>query len=437
VEQTGRRRPTAHREDADTVTSVVGQPSLSADKSDDLDDRPLTTRTRWENLLGLLILFEAARVLYYVYPALGLIADDRFTNLGRLIWPCLAAASMYAILRRPWTERRSLDPLVVVPILMISASFIWSVDSFRTLYQSIVLTAALVCGLYLSIAYRRRELVSLVSNALGIVIAINVVAAIAGVNSGPKQTTGFFEHKNILGPVAAIALILFLARIASGERHRLVWLGTAATGIALFMSGSRTSQCAAFIVLMVAAFVAVRRQSQAAALAFTPPILAMFAVVLRIAGGTEAIFEAGGKSSDLTGRTDIWATVASLIAERPIAGWGYVAYWRDEGFANGGRSGFQEFGLRSAHNGYLEAALGAGLLAGALVAICLLTLTVRGYRRSTISSPRASDVALGALGLFGLIANLSEAIFPASTLVLLTILIVALSAGPRAIEFEP
>jgi O-antigen ligase len=394
----------------------------------------VTPRTRWESVLGVLILLEAAHVLYYWYPIVGLVADDRLTNLGRLIWPSLAAASMYSIIRRPWLERRSLDPLVAIPILLISVSFFWSIDTFRTLYQSIVLIAALACGSFLSIAYRRRELVNLVSSTLGIACAISVVAAFAGITNRAGQTTGLFEHKNILGPVAAVGTIFFVARFAARDRGRLVRLGLLFCVVALFMSGSRTSQFSTLIVLMAVAFVAVKRQSPSAALALAAPMIALFAVALRAAGGLSSVFVASGKSSDLTGRTDIWATVASLVEERPVIGWGYLAYWRDEGFANGARSGFEEFGLRSAHNGYLETTLGAGVLAGALVAIGLLSLAIRGYRRSTRHTPQAHDVALACLGLFCLVANMSESMFPASTFALATVTVVALSAAPQMRE---
>ena len=34
-----------------------------------------------------------------------------------------------------------------------------------------------------------------------------------------------------------------------------------------------------------------------------------------------------GKSEDLTGRFDIWASVTGLAAQRPWFGWGWVGYW--------------------------------------------------------------------------------------------------------------
>lgn len=411
------------------MTSVVGRTSLSADGSDDPNDAPLTSRTRWETLLGLLILLESGRIIHYAYPTLRLANDNGLTTYGRLVWPCLAAASIYSIMRRPWLERRSVEPLVLIPIVLISASVMWSVDPLRSLNQSIILSAAVACGSFLSIAYRGRELIVLSSNTVGIVCAVNVLAAFAGVNNGTLQTTGFFEHKNTFGTVAAVGLILFLARLAARDRGRAVPAGLAVTTIALFMSGSRTSQLAGLVVALFAAFLAVRRRSQREAFALAVPMVALFTTLFLATGGVDTIFLALGKSSDLTGRTDVWPVLMSLIGERPALGWGYVAYWRDDGFAEGIRSGFEEFGLRSAHNGYLETALGAGLLTAAILTAGLVTLTLRGYRGSTMSSPRSADVALAGTGLYCIVANLSESIYPSSHLVF--VIVVALSAAPR------
>jgi exopolysaccharide production protein ExoQ len=41
----------------------------------------------------------------------------------------------------------------------------------------------------------------------------------------------------------------------------------------------------------------------------------------------ETIFGLLGKSSDLTGRADIWQTVIGLAQQRPAFGWGWVSFW--------------------------------------------------------------------------------------------------------------
>lgn len=391
-------------------------------------------RTRAETALAIVILLESTRALYFWYASVGLIVDGRLSGPGRLLWPLLTLASLYSIMRRPWLDRRGIDPLVFATIGLVAVSFLWSVDSAKSLYQSVVLVAVVACGSFLSIAYDRKDLIVLSSNVIGVVCAVNLVAIAAGVDNGTSQTTGFFEHKNILGIAAAVAVLLFVARAAAGERGRVVVSGGVVTAIALFLSGSRTSQLGTLVAIMIVVLVAVRRRSQPAAIALAAPMAALLVIAFRAVGGISAILVASGKSSDLTGRTEIWERVTSLIEERPAAGWGYLAYWRDEGFADGRQSGFQEFGLRSAHSGYLEAALGAGILAGVLVAVTLIVLTVRGFRRSTISRPHPADISLFSIALLTAIVNVSETLFPATSRTLLMLMLVALSAGPMMRE---
>jgi len=389
------------------------------------------SRTWIEVLVAVLIVVHSSRALHSNYAMFGLIADGRLTSLGRLIWPTLALASVVAVLRRPWLVRRSLEPLVVAAIGLLCISVVWSVDAPKTLYQVIVLVSVLACAWFLSIVFGRDEGVALVSNVLGVVCAVNVAAVLLGINNGIGTTTGYFEHKNIFGLVAAVSVLVAVARRVGGhDRSRIVVLIAGVSAVALFLSGSRTSQFGAVFVLLMFGFISLRRRNQTMAIALVAPAIAAYAVVLRAAGGVAAVLTASGKSSDLTGRTDVWGQVWTLVVERPITGWGYLAYWRDTGFGASGRSGFEEFGLRSAHNGYLEAALGAGVLAGAVVALVLIVLTVRSYRRLVGGISGAVAAALFGVALFTALVNLSETLFPATTRTLLTLLIAMFSAGP-------
>ena len=400
----------------------------------DSEQAPAFGRSRLETVLAILILLESMRALQNWYPTVGLIADGKLTNLGRLIWPGFAAASVFSVFRRPWLVRRSLDPLALITISVLSVSFLWSVDPVKSLYQAIVFSGVVASAWFLSIAYSRREVVVLASNTVTAVCAVNVAAILLGIESGSGQTTGFFEHKNILGLAAAVGVLLSVARLTSGERRFDARLALFLAAVALFLSGSRTSQFGTLVVVMFVTFIAVRRRSQPAAFALAPPMVVLLVLALRATGGVSSLLVASGKSSDLTGRTEIWAKVTSLIAERPVVGWGYLAYWRDEGFAGGGQSGFEEFGLRSAHSGYLETALGAGIIGGTLVAILLISFIVRGYRGSSVPSPTSSAVALACIALFTAVVNVSETLFPATTRTLLTLLLLTLSAGPRMRE---
>lgn len=396
-------------------------------------DVEIVPRHWLETVLAVVILIESSRSMHGWYSMIGLISDGKLTSLGRMVWPVLALSSGFAVLRRPWLIRRTLDPLLVVMVAILSVSFLWSVDATKTLYQAIVLVSVGVCGAFLAIAFTRRQAVEFVANTLGVICIVNVLGILAGANAGDGTTTGYFEHKNILGLVAGVALLVNVSRIATKDRSRVVVVLTFASAAALFLSGSKTSQFGVVLALIAIAFIAVKRHHQLAALAMLAPSIGIYWLALRATGGVAAILTASGKSSDLTGRTEIWSEVTRLIAERPVVGWGYLAYWRDAGFGDG-RSGFEEFGLRSAHSGYLEAGLGAGVFAGALLVVTLLTLIVRGYRNCSRPIARSIDYSLFAIALFTATVNISETLFPATTRTLLTLLLFAFSAGPMMRE---
>ena len=116
-----------------------------------------------------------------------------------------------------------------------------------------------------------------------------------------------------------------------------------------------------------------------------------------------------------------------MIQSRPLLGWGYLAYWRDEGFA-GGASGFEEFGVRSAHSGYLEVALGAGVVASFLVLLTLVHLIAVGHRRFSVNGGRPGAVALVAIAVMTIVLNISESLFPSSVTPLPMLLLLVLAA---------
>lgn len=413
-------------------------PTLTVSRFDHVpatDGPAVTTRRTWpEVVLAIAILIESSRAMHIWYPAVGLIANDEVTTLGRLTWPVFALGSCVAIFRRPWLERRSLDPLMVATVALLSASFLWSLDGPKTLYQAIIFCCLGASGAFLAIAFSRDELVALVANTLGVICIVNVAGILIGVDDGFGTTTGFFEHKNILGIVSAAGLLCNVARIAACERGRLPYVFAAATAAALLLSGAKTALFGLLLAQLWTGFIAVRRHHQLAALALLAPAFGVYALAMRATGGFAAILAASGKSSDLTGRTDIWAEVTRRIGERPVVGWGYLAFWRDEGF-DGGPSGHEMFGLRHAHNGYLDAALGAGVLAGVLLAVTLLAMVVRSYRRC-VAHPSSIDFALFGMALFTATVNVSETLFPATTRTLLTLLLFALAAGPTMREHD-
>lgn len=91
-----------------------------------------------------------------------------------------------------------------------------------------------------------------------------------------------------------------------------------------------------------------------------------------------------GKDATLTGRTELWQIADKLVAERPLLGHGYFAFWRlgnpeaeaiwrNFGVARGGGFNF--------HNEFVEFSVGLGQVGvGLLIALCLVVAGLAAVR---------------------------------------------------------
>ena len=109
--------------------------------------------------------------------------------------------------------------------------------------------------------------------------------------------------------------------------------------------------------------------------------------VLSVVFARDTVFGLFGKSSDLTGRIEIWQKVIEHGSQHPWIGWGWVSYWPTwiEPFA----SLDTKVGLPvpSAHNAWLDVWFQLGLL-GVLVFAPLVVLTLLRTWFRAVDQPR-------------------------------------------------
>jgi exopolysaccharide production protein ExoQ len=129
--------------------------------------------------------------------------------------------------------------------------------------------------------------------------------------------------------------------------------------------------------------------------------ISLFLLVLTISGLLNWLATLLDKSSDLTGRADIWPAIKAAIASSPIGtiiGYGYIA----------GMRVFVAPALRpqlgiepsDCHNGYLEVMVAFGYL-GAIVVFAVHAWLFRGSKRLLLNSSRQSaKLAAVPLSLF-------------------------------------
>lgn len=193
---------------------------------------------------------------------------------------------------------------------------------------------------------------------------------------------GIVGNANLLGMLALLGLIVFVLRLlARRGSASWAWLWIVVAAATLVLTRSSTVIVAGVVVALAAAFVAVVWRTSGAAR------LAVFTGGLLLgAGGAVGAFlvrgpllELLGRSSDLTNRLDIWATVGDLALERPAVGWGWVSHWVpwvepfDDLVVIRGVTYLQ------AHNAWLDVFLQLGTIGVVLFALPVLGALVRSW----------------------------------------------------------
>jgi O-antigen ligase len=210
---------------------------------------------------------------------------------------------------------------------------------------------------------------------------------------------GIVGNANILAMAALLSLIAEVARVV-GRRGAgaasAFWIAVAVAVLALTRSSTVIVATVVVAVIVLAAWFA-RRGSGRRRTATT-----VLLPVLLVAGAAAAIvFRAPllallGRSSDLTNRLDIWATVAETASRRPVGGWGWVSYWAPWVEPFDDLVVIRGVHYLQAHNAWLDTYLQLGVLGVVVVGLFVLTTVARSWSFA-LDGPR--DAALVPLAL--------------------------------------
>jgi O-antigen ligase len=232
-----------------------------------------------------------------------------------------------------------------------------------------------------------------------------------GISATPEhQWQGVFPYKSVLGFVMALSILVEWQLPAPTTFSRtLKWLALLLSVVLLFFSGSVTPTVAllgSLLLVRVYKYAARRLRISRAIIALAMLLMMLSGVALFLAN-SDKITKALGRSSDLTGRTEIWRWVAGSILERPMLGYGYSGFWSEVAAASTGIDHLVGGMIMYAHNGYLEVLLSLGFVGFALT----LAFLGAGIRRAFYWSDRnRSSLGLWPLAflLFFLLQNFTE-----------------------------
>lgn len=338
-------------------------------------------------------------------------------------------------------------------IALAATSVLWSIEPSFTLKRTFrLLTFVVLAFGFCLVGWHERRFQNVVRPVVTLLMAGSLVFGILMPELAIEQSEqreligawhGLAMQKNSLGALAGIGTIMWLHSWLAGEvKLRLALVGVALCGGCLVLSRSSTSLMATvfaviLLLMVLRASGAWRPYLAYVVTLFTALLLLYSLAVLHLVPGLDFVLTPitaiTGKDLSFSGRTAIWDIVTEHIAQRPLLGSGYGAYWI--GPVPG--SPAYEFVTRlyfyptQSHNGYLEVVNDLGVAGG----LCLLGFLIVYVRQSL--ELMKTDLVQAALfiSLFfqQLIANLSEARWFLSTSVDFAITIIASVALARAL----
>ena len=320
-------------------------------------------------------------------------------------------------LRRPLSTGRALlrySPLFLYPGLCVLSKE-WSDAPDVTLKQGLELVGTVATAIIIFRRIAGRELASALLGPTFLICALCLAIQPGAFTGDPLH--GFIGSKNFFAFIAQIFLASAVAVASDASQTKplrlfaLACVVLAALELILARStGAWLTSIAALVVyfgLLVASRFSLTKR--VVALGFITIMAVPLALVHTDIGTLADTLRENvlHKSSNLTGRSIFWDYSQSLIAEKPILGHGYSAFWRQgnpdaEGlyqlFGIGNRSGI------NFHNQFIEVTVDLGLVGLCLFIAFLICIGV-GLLWRAVATPSVSTAFMTSL-LVGLYARL-------------------------------
>jgi O-antigen ligase len=239
-----------------------------------------------------------------------------------------------------------------------------------------------------------RSLVMMIGSAVSFCSIILVLAfpryGLVGTLAHLGAWQGIFAEKNHAGE----AMVFLLTPVVDFSRRLNIKRGIYAAVVVLLviMSQSRTAWVAVVLypLVMLVLYFTKRVESRLALLVAVGTIATVGVSAALIIPNLAEILGLFGRDLTLTGRTGVWKLVVQAIADRPLLGYGYSAFWQGLIGASGKIILTLGWAFGYAHDGYLEVLLQVGIVGLALVVCVLLS----GMRDAWICFQASDDPAV-------------------------------------------
>jgi O-antigen ligase len=221
---------------------------------------------------------------------------------------------------------------------------------------------------------------------------------------------GSFGHKNVASPVMTILVYvgIYLSAVGSFVMGPAI---AALAGIFLIFTGGKTSSVLCFAIYALASLVYVTRSLWLKRLICFVPLIAMNLLTVG-----SVLSPALGSMTRLlpvdptfTGRSDIWEFALAAVAEKPIIGHGYAAFWDDVTDRQTAKGSEWAVTAAHSHNSYLDLAITIGLPGLLLIILIFVLAPLRNFQAvQTHNRSNALGKLFLTIWLFGLYFGTTE-----------------------------
>lgn len=266
--------------------------------------------------------------------------------------------------------------LVALLLLALLSSY-WAEMPDLALRKSIGLFGTTMLGIALAVRLSFKDQLRVLSLLFRIIAVLSVACIVFLPSYGVSddgQWMGVFEHKNALGSIMGLSLLVeWLLPAVSGISKTLRFCAFLLSAVLLFYADSVTPVIAlvgALVLIEIYKFAVLSLRISLPAIFVGMSVIVVGGIATMVANG-DAVMKAVGRSANLTGRTAIWSLVASFIPSRPILGYGYAGFWLGASPESTAVNRFMGSLVMYSHNGYLETLLTLGA-AGLLLTLIFL-----------------------------------------------------------------
>lgn len=313
----------------------------------------------------------------------GIEGDSRIEVLLVLVYSAVAILAARELGWTMWSLRR--NPALLALLVLACVSPIWSDSPDLVFRRTLGLGGATLFGIVLATRLSTDEMLRVLRWTFRIAAAatlavILVAPSRALMPGGDVGVRGVFAHKNGLGATMALAFLVERYLRDAGLTAKILRFFSLGTFAGLLVVSNSMTSVLTLLVTLAGMWTlqtfCVRQGVPLSVLVIGSLSAVIGAVAMGI--GPDDVLGLVGRSSDITGRTELWSGVADSIAQKPILGYGFSGFWRGAVAGSDALQGQIQWAPIYSHNGYLEVALSLGLV-GLSFAILLLAI---GFKRA-------------------------------------------------------